>query len=299
MSTHSSTPHSPQTTVLRCFEQVLPQLIRDKLDYKSVQPSSQTTKKAEPPLILLCKQNTNVRREADRYLQQVTTKTSILANQLLGTESTQITLNNETDLVFASTLYIIKPLLDVLQLRDGNTFTVTSEEKAKAETLASNETASRVDLVIRSNSKDKKAILVIEYKRREQIRYKDFEKALLPIDAPVDEVKKKLQEVKRSATRTLLQQNALSYTKQVATYAKHNDCKHIALLNWDHLLLFEFNKRQGGMASGFTAGETAELVWVSEEQTEGRHVQPGYIRKALLGFAFNAFDEHNRSQAQG
>ena len=95
----------------------------------------------------------------------------------------------------------------------------------------------------------------------------------------------------------LLSANAVSQAKQVATYASMNDCEHVALLNWDHLLLFEFDMRSKAEATSTTAGDTAKLTWVSQDRDlECKHVNEGNIRKALLGFALHAFEKHGISK---
>jgi hypothetical protein len=62
-------------------------------------------------------------------------------------------------------------------------------------------------------------------------------------------------------------------------------------------LLYEFNKRSEGKATKTTAGETAELTWVSESRDlDGKHVNEGNVRKALLGFILYVFEKHGISK---
>ncbi|KAF3007604.1 hypothetical protein E8E13_007865 [Curvularia kusanoi] len=275
-------------TTIECFDRKLPLLRRADLDYKQVTPSGKTTADAIPPYVLLHKEAGSYQKQADHYLQ---TRGSILRQQQLGTVFDQLNLNTEVDLVLASTLYIIKPILDILQNRYGKDgFTVSSEERTRSEQLDDGQTATRVDLVFRSTSDKKEAILIMEYKRREMIDYDDVEKALLPGHATPNEINAKVAEAQFKGS--LLARNALSYTKQLATYADQNTCRFVSLLNWDHLPLFDFNKLSDAAASGTTAGRTAELTWISEEQMEDEFIEQGMIRKALLGFALKAFDNY-------
>lgn len=292
MSDSTATHDLSNITVIDCFEKSLPHLGRTVTSYKNVKSSSKTTEAAIPPSSLLCKTGTSVLKTTDDYLQRKCIKESNLVSQLLGTEFVQARLDNETELVFASSLYIVKPILEVLQCLYGtDKFTLHSELNTKIEYLEQGEQAVRVDLVFRTNDQEPKVILVVEYKRREQIRYGNFQKALLPINASADDIRKKAAEANRAEHGSLLTGNALPFTKQVTMYAKQNKCRYVALLNWDHLLLFEFNKMQDAVLSETTAGPTAELAWFSEAKPDGTYVRKSKIRKALLGFILQVFEE--------
>jgi hypothetical protein len=271
-------------TVMECFHQPLPQLLRGHLEYKSVAPSARTAK-AIPPFVFLCKSNMFL-GYAEGYLQGDLTKESKYSSQQIGPEFEQLTLDNETDLVLASYLFAIKPLLNILKIRFGKKFTVSCEQAA---------------FVFRS-AKDNKIVFVLEFQRREQIRYEDYQKALLPEDAEDVELYAKIEEAESGLVEdnehSLLKHNALSHTKQLAVYAKQQDCEDVALLNWDHLLLFKFDEANIGFKKPAripTAGETAELTWISEHNAvhnrdRGDFIHRAGIRKALLGFMLEAFE---------
>lgn len=196
----------------------------------------------------------------------------------------------------ASTLYLIKPILHMLQLRyGGKMFTISSEDTAKKEMVKTGESATRVDLIFRS-VKDGRVILIIEYKRQQQILYKQFERTLLPSNASERQITNKIAEAANATHHTVLDDNALSYTKQVSKYAEQQDCKHVALANWDHLLLFEFNKLNYPL---YTAGPTAELTWISEKRSQGEFITQDKMRMSLMGFAFLAFEEYVLSVLPG
>jgi hypothetical protein len=285
---------------MECFHQPLPQLLRGHLEYKSVAPSSTTTANAVPPYALLCKSHSLFLKYAEDYLKEDRVKESEYSSQQIGPEFEQLTLDNEADLVLASHLFVIKPFLNILNIRYGKNFTASCEQTAKKDLLGESGNSARMDFVFRS-AKDNQIVFVLEFKRRELIRYDDYRGALLPEDAKDIEIQAKIQEAEAALVEDgdddiLLGDNAMSHTKQLAMYASQNDCEHVALLNWDHLLLFEFNKRSEAEATETTAGETAGLTWVSEHrELECEHVNQGNIRKALLGFALHAFEKHDIS----
>jgi hypothetical protein len=267
-------------TVMQCFHQPLPQLLRGHLEYKSVAPSSTTTAKAIPPFVFLCKSLSSL-DYAENYLQADFTKENKYSSQQIGPELEQLTLDNEAGLVLASHLFVIKPILNILKIRYNKTFTASFEQAA---------------FVIRL-VRDDKIIFVLEFQHREQIRYEDYREALLPEDAEDDELYAKIEEAESEPVEvnqhSLLKDNALSHTKQLAASAKQYGCEDVALLNWDHLLCFEFDFLSDAEETETTAGESAQLIWVSENrELDCEHVNQGNIRKALLGFILSAFDKH-------
>lgn len=285
-------------TVLECFNQKLPQLGRGPLDYKIVKASSTTTGNATPPYVLLCKQHDSFQQIAESCLKADPTRKSELSQQSIGPEYKQLSLDNESDLVLASGLFVLKPILNIISIWYGDNVKVTCERTAKTDLLGDGEKATRVDLVFRS-AKDNKIVLILEYKRRELIIYRTYRRALLWKDkASKKDIEAKVRQAKRNAIESsFLVDNSLAHAKQLAVYAKQHECEDIALLNWDHLFLFEFNKRSEAEATNTTAGETAELTWISEDrELECEHVNEGNIRKALLGFILHVCKKHSISK---
>ena len=281
-------------TVMECFQQPLPQLLRGHLKYESVAPSG-TTADAVPPFAYLCKSHSLFNEFAEGYLKEDSIKESKYLSQQIGPEFEQLTLDNEADLVLASHLYVIKPILNVLAIRYGKNFTASCEQPAEKSSTGESGKGTRTNFVFRS-AKTKRIVCVLEFTCREQIRYEDYVNALLQEDASEIEMEAKIRReaedvlMEDGEQDILLKDNALSHTKQLATSASQYDCEHIALLNWDHLLLFQFDERSEARTTNTIAGETAELTWVSEHrELECEHVNKGNIRKALLGFVLYAF----------
>lgn len=147
----------------------------------------------------------------------------------------------------------------------------------------------RFDYAIRKPSQsDHKGdvIAIVEYKRRELIRYKDFRNALLPETA----TPKDIEQLKGNHVKNNLKGNGISYGKQVAAYALRSFSKHVALCNYDNLLLFDFFmlKFENGERK---LGNEAKFSWV-REGTDGNDLrETGLLRKVLLGWILQAFSD--------
>ncbi|KAF2846193.1 hypothetical protein T440DRAFT_375790, partial [Plenodomus tracheiphilus IPT5] len=137
-------------------------------------------------------------------------------------------------------------------------------------------------------------IAILEYKRRNYIEYTDFAPALLEDMSTVETVKAKKAAV--GASKTHLKRDALQYTKHLAAYAHQPKCRHVALFNWDYLLLFDFFKiseQQSFPDYGvsITAGDEAKVAWVQERLPGKQYMEVGKIRKVMLGWIIQAFEE--------
>ncbi|KAI4632145.1 uncharacterized protein J4E87_001616 [Alternaria ethzedia] len=149
------------------------------------------------------------------------------------------------------------------------------------------EFAVRYDLIFKSTADPDKTIAVLEYKRRGLIRYNDFELAIVSNNASLNEIGLRKE---KASTGNLLKTNGISYCKQVCLYAQISECKHVALFNWQHLLLFDFHQLNTGGDKAYTAGEEAKITWVHEDHTRG-FMERALIRKTLLGWLLKAFED--------
>ncbi|KAJ8111342.1 hypothetical protein OPT61_g6039 [Boeremia exigua] len=66
-------------------------------------------------------------------------------------------------------------------------------------------------------------------------------------------------------------------------------CPHVAIFNWDHLLLYEFP-----LSNNKTEDTKTMLTWVTEtaELREVDEIQTKPIRKVLLDWLLKAFEAH-------
>ncbi|EFQ90261.1 hypothetical protein PTT_13124 [Pyrenophora teres f. teres 0-1] len=168
----------------------------------------------------------------------------------------------------------------------------------------------RLDLVFVTTKEHDKGeeqkIAVIEFKRRGLINPEQFKDAILTGDPSQQEINKKLA---KAGTKTLLKENAEVFCKQTSAYAYMSACKHVALSNWDHLVLFEFASLNSKGKDDYSAGDTANISWVYENSSvleeHSMHrqlymklgeVKVGTIRKALLGWLVQAFEDSLKIQ---
>jgi hypothetical protein len=108
------------------------------------------------------------------------------------------------------------------------------------------------------------------------IQYADFEGALAAEGAPP----------KKKSKNSPLKANAVPFCKQVSAYAIQTQCKHVALLDWDNLVLFEFHQMNKRLV-----GDEAKVSWVHEFEQGIGFMEKGFIRKVLLGWLLKAFED--------
>ncbi|CAO2650094.1 Nn.00g013860.m01.CDS01 [Neocucurbitaria sp. VM-36] len=287
---------SSSTTYLASFNQRLP-VLKDspRPEYKSVTPSSQTTAKAVPPQVLLCLPTKSLEDVVALRFQQDKNLRARLGTRTIPTDIPEISLENEADVVEASAQYILAPIYEVLhELYPGKWIRFAECSSARLDNGGKGEKEPvRYDLVFQSapqKGQGKKTIAVLEYKKRSMIEYNDFTEALLPGTANMKSIQERKTMAESYPEQTLLEPTALAYSKQVCKYAGKTRCQHVALFNWDNLLIFNFT-HLGQAGASTTAGNQANLIWVNEVGTGGTFVNRCHIRKVLLGFLLKAFED--------
>jgi hypothetical protein len=319
---------SPGPKLIESFNTNLPQLgVWDgPATYKSVKPSGTTTSMAIPPTRLLCSSPQLLANLADEKLADVKVKGTPQSPNLVTHRHTpsdlQISSNgSEADVIAAFHQYVFTEICEVLKIvyprgwkfscetnesaytkiskpkrKDKDSDMAQSDQEEFEEATPDPEVTEnlRYDLLFQelrangetSNTEAGKTIAVIEFKKSGQIRYSDFEQSLVSASR------------KKFGKTPELEYNALSYTKQVCKYAQKRGCAHVALFNWDHLLLYNFyqlGKTQPTNKKTLvpTAGAEAGLIWVCEDtkvKEEFIHNMP--MRKVMLGWLLQAFKEH-------
>jgi hypothetical protein len=256
--------------------------------YYEAKSSGSRTQAQEPPPVLIQEEDhrwtPNYIRAVDKVIEikpELITLASINPYTPLG-------LRTEADVVTAYNLYITHPVMEVLCTLYPNKFTVSSE---CTESSSNPTTRVRLDMVFKTGSAQPKTIAIIEFKRRGQIRRVDWEPAILPsikaTPSAIAELKRKTSLVRVPADmRTLLKANATWFVKQVTAYAMQTTCPHVALFDWDHMVLFQF--KDCDPASG-QPGDKVNMVWVNEKMTNTEELSETKIRMALLGWLIEAF----------
>jgi hypothetical protein len=274
----------------------------DKVTVKSVRASGTTTKKTPPPQMLFYSSIAEFAEYADLLLEHPRLQKKLLDTRTISAKRPEIKQDNEAGVVLASMTYIFDPITEVLHamfpgkwsLHTEYTHTekdIEVENESRKVSTPSRESVLRTDLIFKiSGSED--IIAVVEFKRRQYIRYTDFEGAIVPQDIAEEELRKKQSRLKKLG-ETLLKSNAESYGKQVKAYAIRTKCKHIALFNWEHLLLFNFDPVIPRTAIGVpgSANDRPKVSWVHESDEGVGFMEQGLIRKVLLGWLLKAFGD--------
>ena len=310
MSTQARRSSLNPPTILESFNEDISRAnCTGEVRYTTSSPSGKTTRDCKPPWALLCHPPT----EANNYLNAAESTLEKFSdedfqNRKLAADFSDYHLITEADLSNATQQQIIAPIRDILRKFWRGHFTMRLEPNPEEGGIKDSDT--RYDMVFRAN--DGKEIVVLELKRRELIRYADFipmevnkgpphPSGLMEEGSCQEDVAKRIQELKKFAQErgktTHWRPNAAPFLKQVCKYANKGKCPYVALFNWDHLLLFEFER---GTLDGkvkdeevATAGDTAKLTWVSEAFVDSRNffIRRAKFRKALLGFMMVAFQD--------
>ncbi|KAI4613316.1 uncharacterized protein J4E87_009963 [Alternaria ethzedia] len=271
---------------IECFGKDVPVLSPSpNARYRTVEASGKTTKDAKAPGTLEVTPVDPLIAQADTILNELQ-RTELGTRSMLSTLP-QLGQNSEGDVSNTIFLYVIAPIIEVLNHKYGDTFEYTTELSRSIEKEDQvNDKAHngvRFDAVFLKRQGGG-VIALLEFKRKEYLVYRDFEGALV--------------EEKGSSPDGLLTRNGAIFTKQISAYAVKSGCKHVALFNWDHLLLFDFFQLEKKSNMERFIGKKARLTWVVErEELRGKHMKQHFIRKALLGWLLRAFEDADMTPA--
>ncbi|KAI8931014.1 hypothetical protein NX059_012025 [Plenodomus lindquistii] len=286
---------NPSLTTKQFINVPLPSLSRDPKEYKPSKSSGSTTYAMNPPSKLIYKNVQAYLVEADNAFNLRCTQH--LCKNPYTLPPPFIELTTEMDTVSNSTIYIIGVISHVLSAMFPSQWTCKNEDSQLVEfneQAGSKSTTVRCDTVFRKLLPDGSkggVMAIIEYKRLPQLKYKDFEPAIVTQNPPNGTPQHGFNATAIPSSICKLQLNGLSFTKQVAGYARHTSCKYTALYDWDHLLLFNFHEL-AQTSDEKSAGRSALLTWVFEKNGLGRgRMQRACIRQALLGYLIQAFKE--------
>jgi hypothetical protein len=309
---------APQSLPLaQCFQESLPVLDQTLAKYKHVQASEKTTANQKIPPVLIEHPGAKWNLAGEKAIEEALGRSTALHIADLATTFTELHLTSETDVVSASMIYLIRPVLEVLHILCPDKFEVFSEASVSKEkgdqeqdnfgeeydasyakkrkmssksASKSNSSGSkgsrttdtencRLDMMWKVQGQTK-IIAVIEFKKRAQIKDSDWDSAILPAGTSEQQIQAKAEESRDSPHETMLRSSAIWYLKQVTTYAVLTRCRNVALFNWDKLLLFQFDP---AVLLDRGVNDTVDFVRSDDETTK--------IRLALLGWLRNAFEE--------
>ncbi|KAF3007603.1 hypothetical protein E8E13_007846 [Curvularia kusanoi] len=293
--------------ILDSFDEDIPLLNRSKgIVYKQVGDSSESTKACVPPFVLICSNPDDTCRfieKADTVLKSLSS--SDFGGRKLPLPFPEAALDTEAELSSATDSHVLQPIFEVLHRRWGGLFKCRRESHPE-NTNGKADTSMRFDIVFET-ADSKHMIVVLELKRRELIKYADFDpkdkttslSGLIDENSSEDDIDDRIDAIGEWGG-TVWKGNAIPFLKQLSKYAKGGKgckgCPHVCLFNWDHLLLFKFDEAKlRKTQDGTTAGDRAELTWISEHNAidnkdKGGFIRKAKIRKALLGFMVEAFE---------
>jgi hypothetical protein len=269
-------------TVLQGFEQDLPELGRSNKDgYRSVSSSGKSTAATIAPQFLVCGESVSLEEKASQTLGREEIQNRRRNTNKPATDlGQQFSLESEADVVEASAIYVLAEVYEILntlypgrwrRLSETTNAKLSKGDKGDVENV-------RYDLLFESTDEPAKTIAILEYKKVDMIAYDDFEASLTDGNSVNEELKN------TSDKKILLKRNGNVFSKQVKAYSNsRQNCRHVALFNWDHLLLYDF--------SGANE-RCANLIWASERDYKHPYVNKCHIRKVLLGWILGAFEDY-------
>lgn len=294
--------------LLSSFNEKLPLLYRSKaLKYEVRDSTTPSTMLSPAPIFFYYRSAQEFESEADRYIDKVRIQDSVLDQLHLPTHFSGCRLETEGDVVFNSTLYSILPCLEVIEhfcpekwkvriersvvlnmpLHDFDISSLPEERKPPT-----NRSTVRYDLIFETvppEGQNVETLAILEYKGAGLIRYEDYESAKLNADEAEAEVQRQLEAADQREVKTRLRGNGATFSQQGNKYAQNQGCSHVAIFNWNNLLLHELPL--GRRIE--TRGMKSILKWVVEdERLKQGYMEVGYIRKVLLGWLMKAFEAH-------
>lgn len=231
-----------------------------------------STQEAIPPAVWFPRHEADYVDRADKAINLPVVKSSLLRSYLPAPYSPCI-LNSETDIVQASVLWLLHPVLKALQA-------LFPQVECAAEVTIGD---CRCDALISIKGE---TIAVIEYKNRGNIDKRDFYDGMIDDFSPRNKtfIQDAIDEAKaQTSLQSHMGNNATCLTKQAMAYATKWQTRYVGLFDWDQLFLWDFAamdfapSRSGAWAFG---------TWVEKRSN---------FRSAMLGFILFAYDNKMRN----
>lgn len=245
-----------------------------------INKKGQSTQAAVPPKIWFPKDIKIYNDYANNVLQAQRTA---LSGTYLPAPYNTCVLNSEADIVQASVLWLIHPVIVALQAHYPDT-------SCAAEVTIDD---CRCDALI---SIGNRPLVVIEYKNRGNLKKADFDRGRVDDCSEQNKafINQKIGEAQAKRLGSCMADDATCLTKQAAAYATKWKTRHVVLFDWDGMFLWNF--------AGFNPltpmpqrGSTAKPVAGHAEWAYGTWVQRRCeYRKALLGFVMEALRDKSR-----
>ncbi|KAJ4420824.1 hypothetical protein N0V82_004119 [Gnomoniopsis sp. IMI 355080] len=195
-------------------------------------------------------------------------------------------LRSETDIVQASVLWLLHPVVKALQAQFPNV-------QCAAEVTVDD---CRCDALISIGGR---SIVVIEYKNRGNIRWSDFASGEIQDFSKNNRqaIRQRILDGRKKDEKSDMQHNAVCLTKQAAAYATKWYVRYVALFDWDHMFLWNFAGMnfQPSQSSAATRGRGGPALAPGHaDWAFGTYVRDRRdYRSALLGFVMEAYRNKN------
>lgn len=242
-----------------------------------------------PPMIVITKKGASTQealppavwfpRKEEDYVQRASGAIDIphiqaqLQSSYLPAPYSPCILNSETDIVQASVLWLLHPVIKALQA-------LFPRVECAAEVTIGD---CRCDALI---SIAGQTIAVLEYKNRGNIERRDFFEGMIQNFGPSNRMTI-LNAIDTAKERTRLQShmgnNATCLTKQAMAYATKWETRYVGLFDWDQLFLWNF--------AGMDFAPANPSPWAFGTWVEQR----SNFRSALLGFILCAYENKARN----
>lgn len=242
-----------------------------------------STQQAVPPAIWFPR---HVNQYLHRAAQLRTKHQSALSGSYLPAPYIPCALNSESDIVQASVLWLLHPVIKALQAEFPDA--VCAAEVTIGDC--------RCDALI---SIGRKPIAVIEYKSRGNLTQLDFEQGCIqdPTEANAQNINDALKDVENAEKQSAMAMNATCLTKQAAAYSLKWKTRYVALFDWDSLFLWNFagtnfeapliGRGGAGRPTGASKGVAGHAKWAYGTWVHDR----AHYRSALLGFVLEAYND--------
>lgn len=225
-----------------------------------------STQKAIAPVVWFERLESDYVRRADGIIENKRIKDELLRSYLPAPYSPCI-LNTETDIVQASVLWLLHPVIKALQALFPNV-------ECAAEVTVGD---CRCDALITIGGRH---IAVLEYKNRGNLHEKEFKAGLVADFSPAHRpaVLARIDAGTKTRYQSAMGESAACLTKQAMAYATRWETRYVGLFDWDSLFLWNF--------AGVCFGPDKPCQWAYGTWVKDRK----NYRSALLGFVLEAYN---------
>lgn len=197
--------------------------------------------------------------------------------------------SSEADVVRTAALYVLHPINQALDAHPNTSGFVTCLAESSLNRLRADITYFKTP----PNGGEKRAFAVVEFKKRHLIQASQFTDAeKMPSTATEDQVIANSNQISgptRANTATYYRDYSVKLMKQASAYAMLHRTKHVALFDWDVLVLIRFQPMKLVENGRLRTTKDIAVDGVGDWCQTTVITQSTQMRPALLGFLYEAF----------